>query len=118
MTSPRRQSDSSKARREARVPMRLPVTVWGMDLDGKLFRIQAHTMNITPAGARLEGIWKALYRGMNVGIDCGGRRARFRVTWIGRLGTGTGGEIGVQCVEPGRYIWGVPLKRYIGMDAA
>lgn len=107
-----------KNRREPRVSVRIPVTVWGLDLDGKLFRIQTHTMDITPSGARLEGIWRPLYRGMNIGIECGGRRARFRVTWIGRLGTGTGSEIGVQCVESGRYIWGVPLKRYISPEAA
>jgi len=118
MIFPSNQGTGSKMRREPRVPMRIPITVWGMDLDGRLFRVQAHTMNITPAGARLEGIWKPLHRGMNIGIDCAGRRARFRVTWVGRLGTGRGGEIGVQCVEPGRYIWGVPLKRYIEMDVA
>lgn len=110
--------EDRKIRREPRIPIRIPVMVWGMDLDGKLFRIQTHTMDITPAGGRIEGIWKPLHRGMNIGIECGGRRARFRITWVGRLGTGTGGEIGVRCVEMGRYIWGVPLKRYIDVNAA
>jgi hypothetical protein len=107
---------SSKSRREPRVPMRLAVRVWGMDLDGKLFSIKTHTMDITPGAARLEGIWRPLYRGMNIGIECGGRCARFRVAWVGKLGTGKGGEIGVQCIEPGRYIWGVALKRRVGLE--
>jgi hypothetical protein len=108
---------SSKKRREPRVPMRLPVRVWGMDMNGKMFSIHAHTIDITPVGARLEGIWRPLYRGMNIGIECGGRRARFRVAWVGKLGTGKGGEIGVQCIEPGRYIWGLALKRSIGLES-
>lgn len=107
---------NGKSRREPRVPIRLEVRVWGMDLDGKLFNIQAHTMDITPVAARLEGVWRPLYRGMNIGIECRGRCARFRVVWIGKLGTGKGGEIGVHCVEPGRYIWGVALKRRISLD--
>ena len=39
------------------------------------------------------------------------KKARFRVAWVGRSGSDRDGQIGVQCVEPGRYIWGVPLLR-------
>ena len=92
--------------------MRLPVRVWGMDLNGKLFDIKAYTIDITPVSARLAGFWESFYRGMNIGIECGGRRARFRVAWVGESNTEHAGEIGVQSVERGRYIWGVPLKRH------
>ena len=105
-------AESVKKQREQRVPMRLPVRVRGMDLNGNLFHIDAHTVDITPVSARLKGFVKPLYRGMNIGVECEGRRARFRVVWVGQLDTNGYGEIGIRSLEPGRYIWGVPLKRY------
>ncbi|HEX5433010.1 MAG TPA: hypothetical protein VFY05_02135, partial [Candidatus Angelobacter sp.] len=58
-----------------------------------------------------------LHRGCMVGIECGRSHARFRVVWVGR------GQIGVRSAEPGKYIWGVPLKRNMeevpaGMEAS
>jgi hypothetical protein len=91
--------------REQRVSMRLPVRVWGMDTAGKLFSVEAYTLDITPRGARIQGDLAFLEKGAVVGIQCGRSRSRFRVAWSRH------GQIGVQCVEPGKYIWGVPLER-------
>lgn len=107
---------SNRKRLEQRIPMRLAVRVRGMDLNGKLFDIETHTLDVTPQSARVDGIWQPLHRGMNIGIECEGRRARFRVTWVGKPETGNAGEIGVQCLEPGRYIWGVALKRRLHIE--
>ena len=103
-------------KRENRIRMDLSVRVWGMDINGRVFKAQAHTVNITPIGARIAGIKIELHRGSIIGVACGSSQARFRVTWIGRTGTGTEGHIGVQCVEPGKYIWGIALKRNLEQD--
>lgn len=92
--------------------MKLPVRIWGMDTAGKLFDIEAHTVDLTPVGACIEGaLGSLLQRGAIVGIQCGRSQARFRVAWVGRTGTPRQGQIGVRCVEPGKYIWGLPLER-------
>jgi hypothetical protein len=36
----------------------------------------------------------------------------YRVQWIGRVGTPRSGHVGVKCLEPGNYIWGVPLAEW------
>jgi len=100
-----------KKPRERRTPMKLPVRVWGMDSVGKLFSMEASTVDITPRGACLEGIVCMLQRGAIIGVECGRSRARFRIAWVGRPGSDHEGQVGVQCIEPGRYIWGVPLPR-------
>lgn len=97
--------------------MKLPVRLWGMDSAGKLFSLEALTIDITPRGARIEGISCFLQRGAIIGIECKQSRARFRVAWVGQPGTGRDGQIGVHCIEPGKYIWGVPLQRRMEDDA-
>lgn len=93
--------------REKRVFMKLPVRVWGMDSTGKLFNIEAHTVDITAVSACIEGDLNFLQRGAVIGVQCGRGRARFRVVWS------RDGRIGVHSIERGRYIWGVPLERTI-----
>ena len=100
-----------KKPREQRTLLKLAVRVWGMDTAGKLFNIDAFTVDVTPRGARVEGITCWLQRGAIIGLECGNSRARFRVAWVGQPGSARHGQIGVQCVEPGKYIWGVPLHR-------
>src|SRR5437764_4345417 len=76
-----------KKPRERRTLMKLPVRVWGMDSAGKLFSIEASTVDITPRGACLEGVVCMLQRGAIIGVECGRSRARFRIAWIGRPGS-------------------------------
>ena len=97
--------------RETRVPIQLPVRVWGMDSDGKVFNVHAYTVDITPVGARLQGEFGPLRRGAVIGIECGRSKARFQVSWVGDPSGPRHGQIGIRCVEPGKYIWGVALKR-------
>ena len=106
-----------KKPREQRIRMKLPVRVWGMDTAGKLFNMQARTVDITPVGACLEGMLCLLQRGTVIGIQCGRSQARFRVVWIGNPESRQAGQIGVRCMEPGKYIWGVPLERQMEDEA-
>ena len=100
-----------KKPREQRIAMKLAVRIWGMDAAGRLFGVDAHTIDITPVGARIEGPVASLQRGAVIGIRCGRSHARFRVVWIGQPGTRRQGQIGVRCVDLGKYIWGVALER-------
>lgn len=97
--------------REKRIQMQLPVRVWGMDATGKVFSIYTKTVDITPIGARIEQQGLLLQRGSVIGVECGNSRSRFRVIWIGKPVTQHQGQIGIRCLEPGKYIWGVPLQR-------
>ena len=103
-------------RKERRTPMRLHVRVWGMDSTGKLFNVPARTMDITPVSARLDGIWQRLVRGAVIGVAHGRSQARFRVSWVGRIGTPNQGQIGIQSLEPGKYIWGMALERTLDQE--
>jgi hypothetical protein len=100
-----------RKQREQRTPMQLSVRIWGMDSAGKLFSIYAKTIDITAVGARLEGDVLFLQRGSVIGVECGRSRSRFRVVWAGRPDSQGYGQIGIRCLEPGKYIWGVPLQR-------
>jgi hypothetical protein len=99
-----------KKDREKRTAMKLPLQVWGMDANGQVFRCEAHTLDITPVGARIEGPLPALQRGSLIGVQCGNSKARFRVVWIDSR-TPRHRRLGIRCTEPGKYIWGVWLKR-------
>jgi len=102
-----------KKEREERTPMQLQVRIWGMDGTGKLFSLYTRTIDITPIGARIERGMLFLQRGSVIGVECGHSRSRFRVVWVGQPGTRHQGQIGIRCLEPGKYIWGVPLQRKI-----
>lgn len=97
-------------RREERVPARLPVRVWGMDAYGKPFTHSTSTVDVTRTGARIGAIPCEIQQGDIIGIQHGNEKARFRVAWVGKPGTGRQGQIGVVCAEPGKYIWGTPLE--------
>jgi hypothetical protein len=94
--------------------MILPVRIWGMGYDGRLFSEDVETVDITPAGARLRGVSVPVQRGAIIGIQHGKVKARFRVAWVGEPGTPKAGQIGVHLAELGKYIWGTPLRRTMG----
>lgn len=98
-----------KKPREQRMPVTLRVRIWGMDATGKLFDIEAQTVDITPVGAKIEGCLPPLERGAVIGVQCGQSRARFRIVWVREHRTAS--HAGIRCVEPGKYIWGLALQR-------
>ena len=96
-------------RRERRVSVPIPVRLWGLDREGKVFSQNARTLNIATNGARIFGVTAALERGFIVGLQCGNMRARFMVVWVGEKGTSREGQIGLRAAENG--IWSVALPR-------
>jgi hypothetical protein len=77
-----------------------------MDVNGKPFTQNASSVDITRMGARLQGVTCRIQHGDIIGVQHGNDKARFRVIWVARPGSRNEGQIGVHCVELGKYIWG------------
>jgi len=101
-------------RRERRVTVPIPVRLWGLDREGKVFSQNARTLNIATNGARIFGVTAALERGFIVGLQCGNMRARFMVVWVGEPGTPREGQVGLRMAENG--LWSVALPRAADED--
>jgi len=96
-------------RSEQRIAMRVPILVRGKDSRGSPFVVNAQTQDITATGASLNGLKGIADVGSKIEIEFQGGKAWFRIQWIGKVGTPRAGQAGVKCLEPGNYIWGVPL---------
>lgn len=102
--------------REVRVPLQLPVRVWGLDASGKAFSHNAQTIEISALGARLRGV-ERVQAGDIVGIQFGEAKARFRVVWVGTE-QDRAGQVGVECIEPGKCIWVEVLEKAAAEEKA
>jgi len=96
-------------RRDRRIQTLLPVRVYGTDAEGKPFVRLAHTVDVSFSGARVGGIHVPLKPGDMVGVQRGPDKARFRVVWVGKMGTRNAGELGLLSLEPQKRIWGFPV---------
>jgi hypothetical protein len=74
-------------RSEARTKADLALTVWGVDARGERFIQKAHAREISLSGALLSGLDTELRSGDVVGILYAGRKARYRVVWVGYTGS-------------------------------
>jgi CheY-like chemotaxis protein len=96
-------------RKEERVRIELPLYVYrsarGLDLQS------AHTADISTSGARLAGLKEMLEQGEVVEVECSGRKASFRVVWIGVHGTSSEGQAGLECLEAGADIWKLNISQ-------
>ena len=99
-------------RSEQRIALRVPILVRGKDSRGSPFTITGQTHDITATGASLNGLKGIADVGSKIEIEYQGRKAMYRVQWIGQVGTPRSGHVGVKCLEPGNYIWGVPLAEW------
>ncbi len=100
---------SQPKRHRKRVKMVLPIRVWGTDVVGKPFVCLAHTLDVTPDGARLGSFTVTVKLGERIGITRGMKKAHFRVAWIGQPSSPTEEQIGVELLDPERDIWGLQL---------
>jgi hypothetical protein len=99
-------------RSEQRIALRVPILVRGKDSRGTPFTISAQTHDVTATGASLNGLKGIAGIGSKIEIEYQGRKAMYRIQWIGKVGTPRSGHAGVKCLEPGNYIWGVPLAEW------
>jgi hypothetical protein len=96
--------------RKARKAQTLQVWVRGIDRTGNPFVQSAHTIDIGKDGARLDGIGYLTGPGEVIQVKRGWRKARFRVVWIGQIGTPEANQIGICCLEDNKDIWRVPIN--------
>lgn len=96
-------------RREQRTPMALPVKVIIMGAEKRPHVEMACTLNVSPRGARLNGIRRSIKPGDVVTIQRGKDKAVYRVAWVGSRDQKTEGQAGFEAIQPGVNIWGVEL---------
>jgi CheY-like chemotaxis protein len=95
-------------RRETRLSARLPLQVFGADVDRVPFLQFAWTRNISANGAQLDGIVAELRPGDVVGVKCHDRSALFRVIWVHEPeAPSKERRIGISILDPGHRIWGL-----------
>lgn len=63
------------------------------------------TVNVSRSGVRLSGLPTKLTVGDVIGLKCNGKKYRFRVVWLGTTGGPEAGNVGLQSLEAGEWIW-------------
>jgi hypothetical protein len=101
-------------RREVRHSLTFSVRIWGMDVTGQMFEQYATAVDVTTSGARIADIEHLVQRGCVIGVEHGSSRARYRVAWVGMTEVGRPGEVGLQLIEKGKFIWGRVIPREFG----
>jgi hypothetical protein len=96
-------------RREFRISKKIRVNVRGLDRNGHAFAQSSYAVDISRHGARLEGIGELTWPGETIQVKRHLRTARFRVIWVGQIGTSQAGQAGIFALEPDKNVWGVTL---------
>ncbi len=96
-------------RKEERVRIELPVRLCrsAPGLKPQL----ARTVDISNSGARLASLEEPLELGEVLKVECGNRKASFRVVWTAAPGTATEGQAGLECLAPDADIWKLDLSQ-------
>lgn len=91
---------------DTRYLVRLRVQLSGVDRSGHPFEQTAFTHNISWRGVRLADVPPLVETASIVEVRHRGKKGRFRVVWVGGLGTN---EVGLQSLEHSKCIWDRPL---------
>ena len=106
------------ARSEPRQNQESPIRIFGMDGAGRAVNVSAWTVDVSRHGARVRGVHDWSEPGETIGVRCGLEKARFQIVWVGQDGTPHHGQVGLLCVEAGKYIWGVAAPQVAASAAA
>lgn len=96
-----------KKRRQDRTKAVLPIRVRGNDASGKCFEELAHTLDITPTGARLGSIRHALKTLDRITVTYRQRKIEFQVVWVKRIEGTAEYQVGLQAVARDGDAWGL-----------
>ncbi|MGA9885258.1 MAG: PilZ domain-containing protein [Candidatus Acidiferrales bacterium] len=99
-------------RSEQRIVIAFPVVVRGSDSRGSPFVVTSETHDVSCTGASLRGLQGVAEPGAKVEIESQNQKAWYRVQWASAANRRKEWRIGVRCLEPGKYIWGVPPKEW------
>src|SRR6476661_6650647 len=98
------------SRREERIRIKLPVRVWGVDMNGMPFMQTAHAVDVTRLGARLVDLFCLPEIG-EITIQHGNQKARYKIAWTGTMRGAEAGQVGLRLLEPEKNIWGKSLSK-------
>jgi CheY-like chemotaxis protein len=90
-------------RKEERVRVDLAVRVCRPRAGEKVHAAQ--TVDISNSGVRLAGLNEPLEIGEILTLECGTRKAPFRVVWVGTPDTTSAGQAGLVCLAPDADVW-------------
>ena len=99
----------SGKRRHKRIKMVLPLKVWSKDVTNQFFNELAHTLDISPLGARLGAIRHLLEPGETLTIQYRQRRFQCRIVWVRQLEGTSEYQVGVEAIGGGET-WGIELS--------
>jgi hypothetical protein len=102
---------ASDKRHEKRLHLAVPVKVFP-DVNS-LESQNCCTYEISTNGARLVAPPGIKNVGQTIWLQRQGRRARYKVAWIGESGTSLEGQVGVENLEPANVIWEPEIKARI-----
>lgn len=97
----------TERRRQDRLQAVLPVRVRGIDASGVTFEALAHTLDVTPAGARLGAIRHPLKTLDTLTIFYHQRRMEFTVVWTKLLDGRREYQVGLQAFSQEKDPWGM-----------
>ena len=95
-------------RRSKRIKSVLPVRLW---IAGSKDSHLAHTLDVSNHGVQLGGYRGEMEVGDGIVIQNRQMQARFRVTWIVARDGSSEKQIGAECLEPGKQIWGAEFPQ-------
>ena len=101
-------------RRHKRIKMVLPLRIWAKDAANKPFNELAHTLDITPVGARLGAVHHNLKPGDRLLIQYRQRKIHFRVIWVRPMEGTSEFQVGVESI--GGETWGLELNNTDQID--
>jgi hypothetical protein len=89
--------------------MVLPVRISGRDASDNPVNELAHTLDITPNGARLGAVRKVLKAGDRLTLHYHQRKIQFRVVWVTQLEGTTEYQVGLESASSSGETWGLEL---------
>jgi hypothetical protein len=103
-------------RRYKRLKMVLPVRISGRDAADKPVNELAHTLDITPNGARLGAIRQVLKTGDKLTLQYHQRKLQFRVVWVKALEGTQEYQVGLEAIGSAGEGWGLELSESDWVD--
>jgi hypothetical protein len=92
-------------RGDRRFDKSLSVSLSAADVNGRQWKQEVTTVNVSRHGALLKGIRGKLRVGDRVSLARSGREEQFQVAWIAEENSPRAGEIGVAAADPGTSFW-------------
>jgi len=90
-------------RAEKRSFVALPVRAFGIDAEGRSFRLMACTLDVSAHGARIMGL-RSVKTGQEVTLEYKGNKVRFTVVWVGDPNTARQGQVGLRLIDSDKQL--------------